>query len=336
MSQGVPAPLEVHDAPAAVRGRAVPKPVRAAAGGWAGALGPMLGAAVVVTGVSLPWYSTIEGLKVTRGYDTPPGRVLLVLAAATSLLALLRLHAGLGSRVRRVSAVVATTMAATAVVSLAAYLALLRGFAANPMSFGHGGPGVPVSVAGAVVAAALALHLRSDTQIPAVRPGRADPAVRLLVVALLAGGVIHLAVMPAHLREWWAAGAFMGVAGLSQLGGAILVARRASRHLLALAGIGSAALLAVWATSRISGLPFGPQAGRAESIGAADLISVLLDVLVLVLVLAARRGVRLPSRLHAPVLGRLASPAVIALGAFAVLSGAGVFQAAGGMGMHMG
>jgi hypothetical protein len=335
MSQGAPALLEVHDAQPEIRRQAVPKPVRAAAAGWAGALGSLLGAAAVVTGVCLPWYSTIEGLKLTRGYDTPPGRVLLVLAAAMSLLALLRLHAGLGSRLRRVTAVVATTMAATAVVSLAAYLALLRGFAANPMSFGHGGPGVPVTVAGALVAAALALHLRSDTQAPAVRTGGADPAVRLLVLALLAGAVIHLAVMPVHLREWWAAGAFMGLVGVAQLGTALLLTRRATRHLLAFAGIGSVALLAVWATSRISGLPFGPQAGRAESIGAADLISVLLDLLVIALALAVRRPLRLPDVLHSPALTRLATPVVIALAAFAVLSGAGLF-AAGGMGMHMG
>jgi hypothetical protein len=336
MSQGAPAPLQVHDVSQAVRRQAVPKPVRAAAGGWAGALGPILGAAATVTGVCLPWYSTIEGLKVTRGYDTPPGRVLLLLAAATLLLALLRLHAGLSSRVRGVTAVVATTMAATAVVSLAAYLALLRGFAANPMSFGHGGPGVPVTVAGALVAAGLALHLRSDMKAPAVRTGGANPAVRLLVLALLAGGVIHLAVMPAHLREWWAAGAFMGVSGLSQIGGALILSRRPSRHLLALAGIGSAALLAVWSTSRISGLPFGPQAGRAESIGSADLISVLLELLAIGLVLAVQRRLVPPQWLHAPALTRLATPAVIALGAFAVLSGTGVLHAAGGMGMHMG
>src|SRR5579884_2573920 len=178
MSQGALALLDVHDAPPPVGRRAAPKPVRAAAAGWAGALGPIVGGVVVVTGILLPWYSTIEGLKVTRGYDTPPGRVLLVLAVATSLLALLRLHAGLGSRVRRVTAVAATTMAATAVVSLAAYLALLRGFAENPMSFGHGGPGVPVTVAGALGAAALALHRRSAAQAPGVRPGGADPAVR--------------------------------------------------------------------------------------------------------------------------------------------------------------
>lgn len=296
----------------------------------------MLGAGAVATGVWLPWYSTIEGLKVTRGYDTPPGRVLLVLAAATSLLALLRLHAGQGRRPRRVTAVVVTALAATAVVSLAAYLALLRGFAGNPMSFGRGGPGVPVTVAGAFIAAALALPLRSNAQTPVARATSADPAVRLLVIALLAGGAIHLAVMPGHLREWWAAGAFMGIAGLTQLGGALMVAQRPSRQLLALAEMGSAALLAVWAVSRIWGLPFGPQAGRAESIGSADLISVLLEVLVIAVVVARQRRVQPPGRLPAATLARLGSPLVIVLGAYAVLSGSGVLAAAGGMGMHMG
>ncbi len=54
---------------------------------------------------------------------------------------------------------------------------------------------------------------------------------------------------------------------------------RPRRRVLLAGAAGSAALVLLWLVSRTSGLPFGPEAGVAEPIGAADTLCVVMEVL---------------------------------------------------------
>jgi hypothetical protein len=94
---------------------------------------------------------------------------------------------------------------------------------------------------------------------------------------LLGAEAIHTAVIAAHFREWWAEGVFFFA--LSVLEGALaaaLLLTRWRRAWLA-AVLLSLATIAVWAWSRTTGLPLGPEAGYPESVGRADTVATLLE-----------------------------------------------------------
>ena len=71
----------------------------------------------------------------------------------------------------------------------------------------------------------------------------------------------------------------------------------------------------LWAWSRSTGLPFGPEPGEPEAIGLADVAACLLEVVTLALAVALLRRPtwtrrRAPSATHVP---RLALVALVAL-----------------------
>lgn len=105
-------------------------------------------------------------------------------------------------------------------------------------------------------------------------------AARLAALASLGAAVIHFAVVPAHWHEWIPAGLFFAALGLFQLAWAGLIIARMTTPVLAVGiavNIGAAAL---WAMSRTAGAPFGPHAGAAEEVAAADLCALLLQIYV--------------------------------------------------------
>jgi hypothetical protein len=99
-----------------------------------------------------------------------------------------------------------------------------------------------------------------------------------LAIVLAASAVIHLAVTPAHLKEYTAFGVFFVAAAVLQLGAAAMCARRASRTVVWLSAALSGAIAAVWLVSRTSGLPIGPEAGVAEAVGLADVVSTIYEL----------------------------------------------------------
>jgi hypothetical protein len=102
---------------------------------------------------------------------------------------------------------------------------------------------------------------------------------RLCAAALLITAVIHLAVVPEHLREWPVAAGFFVVLTAVELVLAVAVLTRTSRSLL-VAGTAISALSAVlWAASRTVGLPIGPEAFHPEAVAAPDLVATALEVL---------------------------------------------------------
>ena len=143
--------------------------------------------------------------------------------------------------------------------------------------------------------------------LPARRPGTvAGMTTRTLLVrcaALLTAGaaLVHVGVAGQHFSQWWAAGLFFLVVAGAQVAWALWVwARPATRTILLAGAAGSVALVLLWVVSRTSGLPFGPGAGVAEPVGAADVVCGVLEVLAAALAVVATATAGQP---------RLASPA---------------------------
>lgn len=111
----------------------------------------------------------------------------------------------------------------------------------------------------------------------------------------VAAGLVHGAVTPEHLEEWWGYGLFFLVAALAQVGyGALLIIRpwkqdqtRARRidaerydRSYYVAGIaGNVAIVLLYLVTRTVGIPFfGPEAGELEAITSLSLVSKALEL----------------------------------------------------------
>lgn len=151
----------------------------------------------------------------------------------------------------------------------------------------------------------------------AVNPARTDRtlATRLAAIASFGAAVIHGAVVPTHWHEWRLAGVFFVALGLAQLLWAIAVLGRPTRLLLAAGIVLNISAIALWSLSRTVGAPLGPHAGVAETVGAADLCALLLQIYV---VMGAgwawrrnRRSAPIPGLAHGAIV--LSAGAVVAL-----------------------
>ncbi|WP_159232847.1 hypothetical protein [Mycolicibacterium vanbaalenii] len=105
-------------------------------------------------------------------------------------------------------------------------------------------------------------------------------AARLAALASLGAAVIHFAVVPTHWQEWMPAGLFFATIALFQLLWARLVLARTTTPVLAAGIMLNVGAIALWALSRTVGAPFGPSAGEAELVQAADLCALLLQIYV--------------------------------------------------------
>jgi hypothetical protein len=116
-------------------------------------------------------------------------------------------------------------------------------------------------------------------------------AASLSIVA----GVVHGALAPEHLEEWWGYGAFFIVAAAAQVAFAIIVVLEPwRRHWLSewalldqarqrrwvyLAGIlGNVAIIGLYLFTRTIGIPAGPHAGMVEEVMAIDVVSKVTEV----------------------------------------------------------
>ncbi len=156
-----------------------------------------------------------------------------------------------------------------------------------------------------------------------------------------AAGLVHLAVVPAHVAEWPGEGRAFAVLAVAQLGLAVLLVARPSREALALVVPVQAVAVAGWAWSRTSGLPFGPNPDVAEDVGWLDGLTTgaeVLAVLVAVGLLVATRRDAVPPvdaeriRLSRPV--RVGPPPAWGVGLAAVLVAGSIGLAASPAGQH--
>lgn len=150
-------------------------------------------------------------------------------------------------------------------------------------------------------------------------------AARLAALASLGASIIHFAVVPNHWQEWTPAGLFFVAIAVFQLVWARVVLVRSTWPVLTAGVVVNFGGIALWAVSRTAGAPFGPNAGEAEVVQAADLCALLLQIYV---VMGAGwvwyRGLR-----GEPVAGF--ASAVVLMGAFGVVTLASTVGVASGV-----
>ena len=135
-------------------------------------------------------------------------------------------------------------------------------------------------------------------------------------------GMVHLAVVPDHLREYLPFGVFFVVIGLGQLAAGVALLVRPSRRLLLAVAAAAVALVGLWLVSRTGGLPVGPDPGSPEPVGVPDVVCVALEMLAVgILLLLVRRGPRPPRARRARTV--LAAAPVVLLAIVAAVIGVG-------------
>jgi hypothetical protein len=118
-------------------------------------------------------------------------------------------------------------------------------------------------------------------------------SLRWQVAAFSAGAAaIHFGVISPHIDEWWLFGVFFFVVAWFQAASAVAVVVRPDRRLVIGAAVVNLVVVAIWVWSRTAGLPTGPEAGEPEAVGAHDVLSTVLEALVVLWALAVlRRGI---------------------------------------------
>jgi hypothetical protein len=250
---------------------------------WSVGLTAIGGSALVVAGALLPWLSVFAGLKAYPGVAGLHGRLLL----AGGVLGLL---GGLGYLATGRAALrwglglwgfVLLAFTGWLVTQL---LATYQQLVADPLFVARLGPGVFVATVGAAALAATLLlgpprpATAADSSPVGARPLASVVSVDLALLSAGAG-IIHLAVLGPHLREFWLFGVFFAAVGLAQLGWALLVGLRPSGRVWLAGAVGNALVIVVWILSRTVGPPWGPEAGHAEPVGFVDALSTAYEVL---------------------------------------------------------
>jgi hypothetical protein len=109
-------------------------------------------------------------------------------------------------------------------------------------------------------------------------PATARPYLLGGLAAVSAGAAaIHFAVVFEHFAEYTLYGVFFLVISWAQMIWPAVLLWRPSRLWLRLGIAGNAIVIAVYAASRTVGLPFGPDLHHAESAGALDVVSCVLE-----------------------------------------------------------
>lgn len=149
-----------------------------------------------------------------------------------------------------------------------------------------------------------------ETGVPACSPGvagtpaqRSVPAVSRAPGSLVAlsglastSGTIHIVAAVEHIDANALLGAFFAAVGVGQLVAAWLLLRtRDDARVLKLAAAGSVAVSLLWVFSRTTGIPFGPEPGRA-GVGVADTITTLQQLALAAIVVALLRPAERRSR----------------------------------------
>ena len=173
---------------------------------------------------------------------------------------------------------------------------------------------------------------------PLGRPAAPTPvdALRWTVAgALFGAAALHFAVAPDHFAVGTVHGAFFVVAAWVQLILAVAVLRRPAGWVLRSVVVVDVGAAALWAMSRITGLPVEPGAWVPEPVGFADLVATACEVLAVAGAVALLDG-RLRARLGHRALGRrlLGVAGAVAGVALVALTTAAVAPALGGGHSH--
>ena len=124
-----------------------------------------------------------------------------------------------------------------------------------------------------------------------------DRLLAATAVLSLVAAVIHISVIPEHFEEWWGYGLFFLLAAIAQALFAVAILHAPSRTLIWAGIIGNLAIFALWIATRTIGIPvFGPHAGEIEEVGAVDLASKGVEVLLVLLLGVVLRTMQPPQR----------------------------------------
>jgi hypothetical protein len=126
--------------------------------------------------------------------------------------------------------------------------------------------------------------LGADARAWLDKRGRPLPAPATVIAAVLSAlaAVVHAVVCPEHFREGLLYGQFFAVAASAQLTWAGLVILRPRRWVLTAGVLGNLAILTLWAITRTAGIPFGPEAGEIEAVGALDVIATVFEAAIVI------------------------------------------------------
>jgi hypothetical protein len=128
--------------------------------------------------------------------------------------------------------------------------------------------------------------LTIDTTVARADPVRATaPAATVeRTIALLAGlswlaALIHGTVVPEHWHQYPPYAVCFAVLALLQGAWAVAFFRAPTARLLRWAALLSFAVIAVWAASRTTGMPVGPEPGTPEAVGPRDLAATTVELI---------------------------------------------------------
>ena len=148
---------------------------------------------------------------------------------------------------------------------------------------------------------------------------------RLVIACGLSCGaaVIHVLAAIGHIQEYALYSVFFEMLAAGQVAWGVAVYRSPTRRLLGVGAVVSLLVVVLWIVSRTSGLPFGPEAWRPESVGAVDALATADETLLALLVIRYLRPERNPRlRGAANQLTFAAGLVLILLSSVTVLGGA--------------
>jgi hypothetical protein len=158
-----------------------------------------------------------------------------------------------------------------------------------------------------------------------VLPGLSPVALAAAVAGLFGSEIIHMAAIGQHIRFWAVEGWFFTLLAVVEgvLAAGLLL--RATPRVRLITFAVSVTTVALWAMSRLNGLPFGPGAGEREIVALPDLIATLLEAVTAAAVFpgaaALSRYVRRPRLVIAAIVSLSASLTSLALIAISATSG---------------
>jgi hypothetical protein len=130
-------------------------------------------------------------------------------------------------------------------------------------------------------------------------------AIGPLAVLSLGAAAIHFAVMPEHFAEWWAFGLFFAAIGWFEALWAVGYVTIPSRGMAALGLLVNAGTVLLWAASRTTGLPIGPEPWVPEAIGVPGVTATILELLLVLGLAAALAAPRVGSSKARPTIGMM-------------------------------
>lgn len=116
------------------------------------------------------------------------------------------------------------------------------------------------------------------------------PGFILAITGLaLTSGTIHVVAFIEHVGLNWQLGAFFALVGVAQVLASSWIYRNPDdTRMLKVTAAGSVVVSLMWVFSRTTGIPFGPEPGRA-AVGVADTITTLQQFILAAIVVASLR-----------------------------------------------